>query len=86
MIDLEAKELDDADHALLRAWHIQWEVSSEKAREVVLVGRLQRALGVYVVDGMYGPHTHDALRRQELPLGPELSRIVQTYARRKHFP
>lgn len=73
----ETAELTELDQALLRSWHIQWgEPLAPNARKIVLIGRLQRKLRV-IVDGLYGPHTENALRREGNPtLGPELSHIV----------
>jgi hypothetical protein len=74
-MDLERTELDERDVALL----ISWGLASDDpgAREIVLVGRLQTALGIQTVDGRYGRHTHAVLRKKEIRLGPELSRIVK---------
>jgi len=79
MFDLERKELDWDDFLLLRSHYLT--PASDAAREFVLVGRLQRALGMLGsdVDGIYGPRTHAALQRKELPLGPELSAIVSRW-------
>ncbi len=74
-MDLERTELDERDLALLRSWHLSPDDPS--ARETVLVGRLQTELEIQTVDGRYGSHTHAVLRKKEIPLGPELSRIVK---------
>jgi len=83
--ELERESLDQDDINLLRrhglaAPHLQ----GEKTRQIVLVGRLQRALGLTGLnrDGRYGPRTHELLRQKELPLGPELSKIVHAWRRR----
>ena len=82
MIIDEKKELDWEDLKLL----VRRGLTPDHpcAREMVLVGRLQRALGFmgHSYDGLYGPHTHGELRRKELPLGRELSAIVRRHRRR----
>jgi hypothetical protein len=80
MFDLERKELDWADRMLLRSHYLA--PASATAREIVLVGRLQRALGMLGlsdVDGIYGSRTHAALHAKELQLGPELAAIVSRW-------
>ncbi len=74
----ERHELDWEDMKLLVRRNVP--PTDPMAREVVLVGRLQRELRVDN-DGRYGPRTHDALRKKELMLGPELSAIVRRYRR-----
>lgn len=83
--DLEHHTLGLADFELLRSWGFNpWaHPLPAEARKMVLVGRLQRKLGVTPVDGRYGPHTNAAyLRRSpnERPhVGPELGLICATY-------
>jgi hypothetical protein len=76
MID-ERRELDDRDRELLRKWGFRT-TDPARDRRLVLVGRLQRALGV-TDDGRYGPNTHENQREKRLPLGPELSGIVDQW-------
>lgn len=75
MID-ERAELDDLDRALLRKCGLGED--APEARSLVLVGRLQRRLGV-TDDGRYGPHTHTMLRRKEPRLGRKLAAIVKEH-------
>jgi hypothetical protein len=72
--DLESEELTPSDRELLRRWGMN--ATSPGARKIVLVGRLQGALGV-LNDGKWGPRTDRALSNRKAGLlGPELSRIV----------
>jgi hypothetical protein len=77
----ESHELSSEDRELLARWkRPDFDASTGKGREVVLVGRLQRYLGIKIVDGQYGPRTaEDYRRRVGLLLGPELAAIVRAY-------
>lgn len=80
MVD-ERHELDGRDLTLLRQWGLRPGVDPPRERRIVLVGRLQRALGGVIVDGQYGPHTRERLRAKRLSLGSELSSIVSDFDR-----
>ena len=84
---LEWKGFDRFDLDLLRSRGLP--CASPNARRAVLIGRLQRELGLLrnggnfafalAVDGLYGPHTDRELQVEEdagEPLGPELRQIV----------
>ena len=85
--DLERELLDQDDIDLLRRHGIAApHLHGARTREIVLVGRLQRALGLsgLLRDGLYGCRTHTLLRDKELPLGPELSSIVRAWGEAHH--
>ncbi|MDE3097033.1 MAG: hypothetical protein KGK07_13675 [Chloroflexota bacterium] len=57
----DAKEYTDEEMAHLGGAHVIVRAKPDQVRRKVMVGRLQRALGVTPVDGIYGPNTNRAL-------------------------
>ena len=76
----ETGVLSDFDHYLLGTWRLSEE--HPRAREMVLVGRLQRAMNSSVVDGRCGPRTLAEVRLVRPIVGPELERILCFHALR----
>lgn len=82
-LDLERKEYDLEDFNVLHRYLARHRVvpgrsriTDHECRRSILISRLQRALEVHV-DCLYGPETHEALRKKEIRLGPELTAIVR---------
>lgn len=75
----ETEAVSAAEHCVLWMWGLSEQ--HPLARELVLVGRLQRVLGV-TVDGLVGPRTLAMVRLYRPSLGPELTRILCFHALR----